>query len=276
MESGELYTGNVIAANQGGLIVPFGDLRAFIPASHVMNVPRGLDDSARADYLAKFVGQPITAKIIEVNPQRRRLVLSQREAQKESRDAAKDRLLANLNIGDKVRGRVSSLRDFGAFIDLGGADGLVHVSELAWRRVRHPNEILTVGMEVEAYVLQLDRDGKRIGLSLKRLEHNPWANIEDRYQIAQTVEGTISRVVSFGAFVELPDGIEALLHLTQMSDEPPASAEELYRVGDKIEATIISLEPDRQRMGLSLRGPEAIAELAAAVAEEPAPDVDIA
>jgi len=254
MESGEMYQGTVMAANHGGLIVPFGDLRGFVPASHVVNVPRGLDDEGRAHYLTQFVGKEISLKIIEVNPSRRRLVLSQREAQKESRDAAKDRLLENLTIGDTVHGRVSSLRDFGAFIDIGGADGLVHVSELAWRRVRHPNEVLTVGMEVDAFVLQLDRAGRRIGLSLKRLADNPWTTIEDRYHIGQEVEGTVSRVVSFGAFVEFEDGIEALLHQSHMGVDAPPTVEEGFRPGEIVSAVIISLEPDRQRMGLALKG----------------------
>jgi len=254
MDAGELYQGRVVAANKGGLLVPYGELRGFVPASHVLDLPRGLDDDARAEYLSRYVGQDLALKIIEVNPQRRRLVLSQRDAQRESRDAAKDRLLAELSVGDTVRGRVSSLRDFGAFIDIGGADGLVHLSELSWRRIRHPNEILSVGMEVDAYVLQLDREGRRIGLSLKRLERNPWAEIEAKYSVGQMVEGSVSRVVSFGAFVELEDGIEALLHLTQMGDPPPQSPEAMFKIGDHLTAEIITLEPDRQRMGLSVKG----------------------
>lgn len=253
MDAGELYNGQVVSINQGGLIVPFGDLRGFVPASHVLNLPRGLDDDARAHHLSQLIGKDLTLKIIEVNPQRRRLVFSQREAQRESRDQAKERLLERLKEGDIVQGKVSSLRDFGAFVDLGGADGLIHVSELAWRRVRHPGEILTVGMDVEAYVLQLDQDGKRIGLSLKRLETNPWADAEQRYQIGQEVEGTVSRVVSFGAFVELTSGIEALLHVSQMGDPPPASPEGVVAVGNNIVAEIIAFEPERQRMGLALR-----------------------
>lgn len=252
MDAGELYTGQVTAANQGGLIVPFGDLRGFVPASHVLNLPRGLDDETRTHHLSQMIGKELVLKIIEVNPQRRRLVFSQREAQRESRDLAKERLLADLNEGDVVHGKVSSLRDFGAFVDLGGADGLIHVSELAWRRVRHPSEVLSVGMEVEAYVLQLDREGRRIGLSLKRLENNPWVEAEQKYQIGQEVEGTISRVVSFGAFVELTSGIEALLHISQMGSPPPARPEDVVAVGEHVVAKIIALEPSRQRMGLAL------------------------
>jgi small subunit ribosomal protein S1 len=253
MDAGDLYTGRVASTNQGGLIVPFGDLRGFVPASHVLNLPRGLDDETRSRHLSQMVGKELTLKIIEVNAQRRRLVFSQREAQRESRDQAKERLLANLKEGDIVRGKVSSLRDFGAFVDLGGADGLIHVSELAWRRVRHPGEILSVGMDVEAYVLQLDREGRRIGLSLKRLESNPWADAEQRYQLGQEVEGIVSRVVSFGAFIELASGIEALLHISQMGNPPPAKPEDVLAVGDTVMAEIIAFEPGRQRMGLALK-----------------------
>jgi small subunit ribosomal protein S1 len=256
MERSELYQGKVVAANKGGLIVPFGELRGFVPASHVADLPRGLGDDERAEYLSRFVGRRIALKIIEVNAERRRLVLSQREAERETRDSAKERLLDRLNLGDVVKGRVSSLREFGAFIDLGGADGLVHISELAWRRVRHPSEILTVGQEVETSVIQLDRDDRRIGLSLKRLQPNPWEEIGHNYQIGQLVEGTVSRVVSFGAFVELDNGIEALLHVSQMTEPTPQSAEELFRPGDHVVAKIISLEADRQRMGLSLKNVE--------------------
>ncbi len=253
MERGELYIGEVVDANKGGLIVPYGELRGFVPASHVLNVPRGLDDEDRAAYLRRMIGQRIPFKIIEVNPYRRRLVLSQREAVRESREQAKERLLENLQEGDIVTGTVSSLRDFGAFVDLGGADGLIHLSELSWHRIRHPSEVVKVGMQVRAYVLQLDREGKRIGLSLKRLQPNPWVEIEQSHHVGQVVEGIVSRVVSFGAFVELPNGIEALLHASEIDDPPPTHIEEVLRPGDRIMARIISLEPHRQRMGLSLK-----------------------
>lgn len=253
MERGELYIGEVVDANKGGLIVPYGELRGFVPASHVLNMPRGLDDEDRAAYLRRMVGQRIPFKIIEVNPYRRRLLLSQREAVRESREQAKERLLESLREGDIVTGTVSSLRDFGAFVDLGGADGLIHLSELSWHRIRHPSEVVKVGMQVRAYVLQLDREGKRIGLSLKRLQPNPWVEIEQSHHVGQIVEGIVSRVVSFGAFVELPNGIEALLHASEISDPPPTRMEEVLHPGDRIAARIISLEPHRQRMGLSLK-----------------------
>ncbi len=272
LESGDIYTGEAVAANKGGLIVPFGELRGFVPASHVVGMPRGLDDEARIAYLSSQIGQQLDLKIIEVNPRRRRLVLSQRLAQRESREEAKKRLLLSLSEGDVVRGTVSSLRDFGAFVDLGGADGLIHVSELAWHRVRHPSEVVTVGSEVEAFVLQLDQDAMRIGLSLKRLQPNPWDEIESDYAVGQLVEGTVTRVVSFGAFVELSNGIEALLHISEMGCSPSQPIEEVISPGQPLAAEIINLEPHRQRIGLSVKnllGEQPDGPPAASVAEMP-------
>lgn len=253
MEEGDVYVGTVVAANRGGLIVPFGELRGFVPASHVVGIPRGLDDEMRIQHLTDHIGQKLEMKIIEVNPRRRRLVLSERLAQRESREDAKVRLLSTLNEGDVVSGTVSSLRDFGAFVDIGGADGLVHVSELAWHRVNHPGEIVAVGDTVDVYVLQLDQERRRIGLSLKRLLPNPWEVIAETHAVGQLVEGIVSRVVSFGAFVELENGIEALLHISELGDAQPERVEDMLGAGDRIVAQVINLEPHRQRMGLSIK-----------------------
>jgi len=243
----------VADANRGGLIVPFGELRGFIPASHVVDLARGLNEDERKDNLSSMVGQKISVKIIEVNRRRRRLVLSQREAQREIRDARKDNLLESLQEGEVRRGVVSGLRDFGAFVDLGGADGLIHISELAWHRVKHPRELLQVGQEVEVYVLRLDHEGRRIGLSLKRLQPNPWTQVDDMYHVGQIVEGTVSRVTQFGAFVSMEPGIEALLHASQISDPPPADPTQILHEGQVIQARVISIESHRQRLGLSIR-----------------------
>jgi small subunit ribosomal protein S1 len=256
MGTEDVYNGEVADANRGGLIVPFGNLRGFIPASHVVDLPRGMSEDERKDHLVNMVGKPISVKIIEVNRRRRRLVLSQREAQREIRDARKDERLDKLAEGEIRKGIVSGLRDFGAFVDLGGADGLIHISELAWHRVKHPRELLNVGEEIEVYVLRLDQDGRRIGLSLKRLQPNPWTQIDELYHVGQMVEGTISRVTQFGAFVSLDPGIEALLHASQISDPAPEDPTLLLHEGQQIQARIISIEPHRQRLGLSIRDTE--------------------
>ncbi|MBN1562303.1 MAG: S1 RNA-binding domain-containing protein [Anaerolineae bacterium] len=253
MTSEDIWEGEVADANRGGLILPFGNLRGFIPASHVVSLPRGLNEDDRRSHLDEMIGKKLTVKVIEVNRRRRRLVLSQREAQREMRDALKDELLDELKEGDIRRGKVSGLRDFGAFVDLGGADGLIHISELAWHRVKHPREILNVGDEIDVYVLRLDQEGRRIGLSLKRLQPNPWSQVDDLYHVGQLVEGTISRVTQFGAFVSLDPGIEALLHASQLAEATPAEPNDMLREGMTIMARIISIESHRQRLGLSIR-----------------------
>jgi small subunit ribosomal protein S1 len=270
MTSGEIWEGVVADANRGGLIVPFGNLRGFVPASHVLDLPRGMSEDERTNHLNTLIGQPLTVKIIEVNRRRRRLVLSQREAQREIRDASKDELLSALKEGDIRRGVVSGLRDFGAFVDLGGADGLIHISELAWHRVKHPREVLNVGDEIDVYVLRLDQEGRRIGLSLKRLQPNPWSQVDDLYYVGQLVEGTISRVTQFGAFVSLEPGIEALLHASQIADPAPADPTRLLNEGQTILARIISIEPHRQRLGLSIRDVDNGLELELSALEEAA------
>ena len=254
MERGDLHCARVIDSNRGGLIVPYGELRGFVPASHIVGLPRGLDEQERIEALQTFIGRELEMKIIEVNSRRRRLVLSQRLAQREAREEAKKRLLDELKVGDVVTGTVSSLRDFGAFVDLGGADGLIHVSELSWHRVNHPSEIVKPGDQIQTYILQLDHEQQRIGLSLKRLQPNPWEEIARDHGLGELVDGTVSRVVSFGAFVELDNGIEALLHISEISEPPPQRVEDVLNPGDHVVARIINLEPRRQRMGLSIKG----------------------
>lgn len=253
MHSGEVIEAVVADANRGGVIVPFGNLRGFIPASHVADLPRGLGEEERKEFMMNLVGKKIYIKVIEVNRKRRRLVLSQRDAQRGQRDQNKESLLENLQEGEVRRGVVSGLRDFGAFVDLGGADGLIHISELAWHRVKHPRELLTVGQELDVYILRLDQESKRIGLSLKRLQPNPWSLVDEMYHVGQLVEGTISRVAQFGAFISLEPGIEALLHTNQMGDPPPDDPTQVLREGDKLLMRIISIESHRQRLGLSLK-----------------------
>lgn len=251
--SGDIFEGEVIGYNKGGAIVPFGRLRGFIPASHLSELTRGLNDRQRQQKLAKLRGQKIPLKIIEVDRHRRRLVFSQRDAQKEWDELQKGELMERLKEGDVLHGRVSGLRDFGIFVDLGGVDGLVHISELAWHRIDHPREILKVGDEIDVYVLKIDRNDQRISLSRKRLLGNPWDTVEERYHINQLVEGTITRLVDYGAFAEIEPGIEGLLHLSQLSRGQVASAGEVVHEGEKHLLRVVSIEQDRQRIGLSLR-----------------------
>lgn len=253
LENDEVWEGTVYDANRGGLIVLFGNLRGFVPASHVVGLSRGLNEDERKTQLTDLVGEKINLKVIEVNWKRRRLVFSQRDAQRERREARKEVLLDNLDEGQICEGVVSGLRDFGAFVDLGGADGLIHISELAWHRVKHPREIVNVGDKVRVYVLRLDEEGKRIGLSLKRLQPNPWELVDTLYHVGQLVEGKVSRVAHFGAFVSMEPGIEALLHITQMGEPQPEHPSLIAHEGQTLLMRVISIETDKQRLGLSLK-----------------------
>lgn len=252
MDDDALWTGQINDSNKGGLMMPFGHLRGFIPASHVVDLPRGLKEEDRLAHLQTLIGREMSVKVIEVNRKRRRLVFSQLDAEQENRLARKQALLRELAEGSSRQGIVSGLCDFGAFVDLGGADGLIHISELAWHRVRHPSQIVSIGDPVEVYILNLDDEGRRIGLSLKRLKPNPWTLVDEMYHVGQLVEGLISRVESFGAFISLEPGIEALLHISQISKNPQENSIRHLYEGQKLLLRIISIESKRQRLGLSL------------------------
>ncbi len=253
LESGEVFEAPVIGYNRGGIIVPFGNLRGFVPASHLIDLRRGMDDRQRQQLMSKMRDEMLPLKVIEVNRRRRRLVMSQRDAQKEWQEVRKSQLINQLQQGDTVKGKISGLRSFGAFVDLGGADGLIHISELAWHRVNHPREVVKVGDELEVYILSLDKEEQRIALSRKRLLPNPWSLAEENYRVSQLVEGTITRIVSYGAFVEIEPGVEGLLHISQLSRENIEDAHELISEGETHLLRIISLDSERQRIGLSLK-----------------------
>lgn len=188
LNNGKIWEGEVTGYNKGGLIVPFGKVRGFVPASLIERFPRGLEPGEKQRRLAEWVGQRLSLKVIEVDRRRRRLIFSERAGRRVWRKKQRQRLLNELCEGDVVRGTVSTLRDFGAFVDLGGADGLVHISELSWGRIRHPREVVRPGDEVEVYVLRLDHERKRIALSLKRLQPDPWTLVDVKYEVGKLVE----------------------------------------------------------------------------------------
>lgn len=254
LASGELVEAEVIGYNKGGLLVRFGRLEGFVPNSHCLDLPQGLSSAERQEAVERLIGKTLGLKVIEVNQRRRRLILSQREAQREWRTAQKQRLLGQLKVGDVVTGRVTGVRDFGVFVDIGGADGLIHVSELAWHRVPHPSDVVKVGDVLDVYVLELDHEHQRIALSLRRARPNPWDVVEQTYQIGQVVEGTVGNVVDFGAFVVLPDGIEGLLHITEMGDGTLTEPYSYVKSGDRITVRIVRIEPERRRIGFTQRG----------------------
>jgi small subunit ribosomal protein S1 len=254
-ESGEIFEGTVAGFNKGGLIVRIGKVRGFVPSSQITSLRgRRRQTEDGEDPLAALVGTKMQLKVIEIDRSRNRLILSERAAMREWRKQHKERLLAELQEGDVRKGEVISICDFGAFVDLGGADGLIHLSELSWRRVAHPSEVVKVGDQVEVYVLNVDRERKRIGLSLKRLGPDPWSVITESYHVGQLVEGTITKLVKFGAFARIfDDDVEGLIHLSELSEERIAHPREVVQEGDVRTLRIIRIDPDQRRIGLSLK-----------------------
>jgi small subunit ribosomal protein S1 len=252
-ESGEHIETPVAGFNKGGLIVRLGKLRGFVPASQLAAQHRGSDTQQPEERWSRLVGTSVNVKIIEINRKRKRLILSERAAQRLVREAQKAELLQSLRPGEVRKGTVSSLTDFGAFVNLGGADGLVHLSELSWNRATKPRDLLKVGQEVEVYVLNVDQEKKRIALSLKRLEPEPWATAESRYYVGQLVEGTITRLANFGAFALVNDELEGLIHISELSVGRINHPQEVVQEGEKHVMRIIRIDAKRRRMGLSLK-----------------------
>ncbi len=253
LESGELVEAKITGYNKGGLLVEFGRLEGFIPTSHCLDIPQGLSGAERREAMERLIGRTMGLKVIEVNQRRRRLILSQREAQREWRSNQKQRLLNELKVGDVVRGTVTGIRDFGVFVDIGGADGLIHVSELAWHRVPHPSDVVSVGDEIEVHVLELDHEKQRIALSLARTQPDPWDVVLETYSVGQIVEGTVNNVVDFGAFVVLDDGIEGLLHVSEMADGTLTEPYSYVKRGDRVVMRIVRIEPEEKRIGFTQR-----------------------
>lgn len=260
-EKNEVITARVVNYNKGGLLVNLDGVRGFVPSSQVSGISRGPDTQKQSD-MARMVNTDLSLKVIEINRNRNRLILSERQAMQEAREVKKDELLSRLQEGDIRTGLVSSVCDFGAFVDIGGADGLVHLSEISWSRVKHPSEVLKVGEKVQVYILSIDNDRKRIALSIKRTQSEPWTRAGERYQLGQIVEGTITQLASFGAFARIEDGIEGLIHISEMGDERIQHPKEIVAEGQTIQARIIRIDPARKRMGLSLRLNREVAEAA--------------
>jgi len=250
LNSEEVDVVRVTGHNRGGILVRWRRLEGFIPSSHLTSINMA---NERRDVWNDLMGRELTVKVIEVDQDRRRLIFSEREAQKEARAQQKARLLSTLKEGDVVKGTVTGLRDFGAFVNLGGADGLIHVSELAWHRVDHPRDVLKVGDVIEVYVLNLDRDSNRIALSRKRLLRDPWEDAAERYHEGQLVEGSVTNVVDFGAFVALDNGLEGLLHLSEMGDGSLKEPHSYVQKGDRLSLRISHLEPEKRRVGFTQR-----------------------
>ncbi len=252
LESGEVITTFVEGFNKGGLLVPVGQLRGFVPGS-LVSVFREGDSGSPEDRWSEAIGKEISLKVIEVDRSRQRLILSERDAIGETREAIKDQLLDNLAVGDRVTGYVSSLADFGAFVNIQGVDGLVHLSELSWDHVDHPSDLVKVGQELEVEVISIDEEKRRIGLSMRRLQDNPWIEKAEEIQEGQLIQGTITNLTDFGAFARIENtDLEGLIHISELSMDRVGHPSEVVSVGETLTLRVISLDMERHRIGLSL------------------------
>lgn len=251
---------SIIGYNKGGLIVPVGGLRGFVPASQISLSRRAaLAGDTPEQRWGKMVGEPIDVCVIEVDRERRRLILSERAASAETRETLKERVIEELQEGEVRTGRVTSLAEFGAFVNIHGADGLVHLSEISWERIQHPSEVLKVGQEVKVKIISIDKDKKRIGLSIRQLQEDPWLQRASAYQVGQLVEGAITRLTKFGAFARLEEDMEGLIHISEISEKRIEHPKEVLKEGDVVTLRIIKIDPDNHRIGLSLRRVDSMA-----------------
>ena len=254
MAENQSFDGTVESYNKGGLIVPFGILRGFVPASQVSILRRSESSGDTPEQRwAKMLGGPIKVQVIEVDRQRHRLIMSERAALQETRETIKERLLDSLQVGDIRKGRVTSLADFGAFVNINGADGLVHLSEISWERINHPSDLLRVGQEVDVKIINIDKDSKRIGLSMRQLQVDPWMKKVEHMREGQLVEGTITHLTKFGAFARLSEDLEGLIHISELSESRINHPKEVIKEGDAVTLRIIRINTERRRIGLSLR-----------------------
>ena len=242
--AGQNVEGEVIEVVKGGLILDIG-LRGFLPASLV--------DLRRVKDLTAYMGTRIEARVIEMDRNRNNVVLSRRVVLEEARKAERSEILSKLQPGMRLKGTVSSIVDFGAFVDLGGIDGLVHISELSWNRVSHPSEVVKVGQEVEVQVLDVDLNRERISLGLKQTTEDPWRTLVKKYPVDAIVEGTVTKLVPFGAFVDLGDGIEGLVHISEMAKQHVDAPAQVCKVGDKVQVKVMEIDLDRRRISLSMK-----------------------
>jgi small subunit ribosomal protein S1 len=229
----------------GGVVAKISGIRAFIPASHL--------SIKRVENLNDYVGKTVKAKVIELDRDKQKVVLSIKELEKRQNELKREELFNTIKKGDIIKGVVSRLAKFGAFVDLGGVDGLVHISELSWKRVNDPSEVVSVGDEVEVYVLSVDKTNNKISLGLRNVNENPWKNIGAKYKVEDVLPGTVTRLTDFGAFVEIGPGVEGLVHVSQISDEHISRPSNVLSVGDKVNVKIIDIKPEEQRMSLSIK-----------------------
>jgi small subunit ribosomal protein S1 len=240
----------VSGCNRGGLLVHGDGLQGFVPVSHLVETP--CSDADLEKWLLRYIDQSLALKVIECDQERGRVVFSERAAQ--SQPGSRKRLLKNLQPGHCVVGTVTNVTDFGVFVDLGGVEGLIHVSEISWGRVHHPNDVLQLGQQVDVYVIHVDQDRARVALSLKRMHPNPWETAEERYVPGMITEATVTSIVNFGAFARLEEGLDGLIHVSEFSAAGgPVDMNSLLHEGQRVEVRILHVDASRQRLGLSLK-----------------------
>lgn len=242
---GQVVDAMVTKTNKGGLEVTVSSLRGFLPASQV--------DLGFVENLEAYVGQKLTCVITEVNPQKRNLVLSRRAHLQMERKEKEKELWDKLAPGQQLEGTVKTIKDYGAFVDLGGVDGFLHVGEISWNRISHPRDVLSVGQSIQVSILKIDPETRKIGLGLKQLQANPWSNIEGRYPVGATVSGKVTRTTDFGAFIELEEGVEGLIHISELDHRRVGRVTEVINEGDQVDVKVLAVEPSRKRISLSLK-----------------------
>ncbi len=280
LEAGETVNGRILGFNRGGAIVEVESVQGFVPMSQLVTVPRDVFSAARQESEEEassegdsvpepeesresggptfddFVGEELKLKVLEVNRPRNRAIFSERQAARERREAEKAKLIQELQVGEVRTGRVTGVSNFGAFVDLGGADGLVHISEMSWDNIRSPSDLVKVGDEVKVYVLKVDAENRKIALSLRRLEPEPWDTIHERFHVDDVVNGVVTKLTNFGAFARIEGSVEGLIHISELANRRIAHPRDVVQEGDEVRLKILRIEPERRRMGLSLRQAE--------------------
>jgi len=253
MDNNETCNGVITGANRGGAVVESEGVQGFVPLSQLVGPARELYVPGGEPPKEGFIGMEVEFKIIELNRRRNRAIFSERAALQAWKQIQKMRLVQELTEGEIRKGRVAGVSNFGAFVDLGGADGLIHISELSWEPVKSPDEVVTVGEEIDVYVLRVDRENLKIALSLRRLQPEPWDEIEAKFSVGQTVAGTVTKLANFGAFARIDRGIEGLIHISELAHQVIKHPRDVVNEGDELQLKIIRIEPERRRLGLSLK-----------------------
>ena len=249
LDSGEPITARVEELNKGGIVVRYHGIRGFVPFSQLAPLPA----ETRQQVLTERIGQDGPFNVLELDQRRERLVLTERPLWLKQQDAEREQFLSQLEVGSRVTGRVTSLRGFGAFVSLGKAEGLVHISELAWARIKDPKEVVQVGQEIEVQIIKVDRESKRISLSLKRTLPEPWETVPERYSAGQIVDGRVTRIADFGAFVRLEDWVEGLVHISELADRQIKDPNECVQVNQEVRVMILDIDPAKRRISLSCK-----------------------